>query len=79
MSALIHAPWTARIIAAGTHTSAPPTSGMTDSTTISNPQSTAPEIPRIANIMPPSVPCTIPMSSVPLSVARVTDTKRCNI
>ena len=69
----------ARMIAAGTHTSAPPTNGRMDNTIISSPQSTAPETPRIAKITPPSVPCTRPMRSVPLSVARVTETKRCNI
>ena len=67
------------MIAAGTQTSAPPISGIIDSTIISSPQNTAPEMPRIANIMPLKVPCTMPMSRVPLSVARVTETKRCSI
>ena len=67
------------MIAAGTHTSAPPITGSSDKTIISSPSSTAPGMPRIANITPPSVPCTMPMRSVPLSVARVTETKRCSI
>ena len=63
-----------RMIAAGTHTSAPPTPGMIDKTVITVPQKIAPSIPTAQNATPPSRPCATPIRIVPLSVARVTDT-----
>ena len=38
------------------------------------PQNSAPSMPAAQNDSPPSVPCTMPMTSVPRSVARVTET-----
>ena len=62
------------MIAAGTHTSAPPMPGMIESTVITVPQKIAPSMPTIQNAKPPRMPCASPISTVPLSVARVTDT-----
>ena len=67
-------PCTLITITAGTHTSAPPTTGSTDRTTITVPQNSAPSMPAAQNDSPPSVPWTMPMTSVPRRVARVTDT-----
>ncbi len=67
-------PLTARNNTAGTHTSAVPMPGMTDSTTITVPQNTAPWIPTTAKASPARLPWTMPIASVPLSVARETVT-----
>ena len=40
------------------------------------PQNTAPLMPATQNARPAKVPCTMPITSVPLSVARATDTNR---
>ena len=74
-AALVHnSPVAARMITAGTHTSAPPTPGMIDSTVMTVPQKTGPSIPATQNARPPRNPCAAPMRIVPLSVARVTET-----
>ena len=59
---------------AGTQTSAGPTPGMIEPTIIRVPQNTACPIPATQKASPPSVPCTTPITSVPLIVARATET-----
>ena len=52
---------------------------MIDKTTMTVPQKTAFSIPAMANAIPASPPCRRPISSVPLSVARVTEVNFCSI
>jgi hypothetical protein len=49
--------------------------GMADRTAITVPQNNAPGIPPNAKAMPMSVPCAMPTTTVPLSVARATEVK----
>ncbi len=71
--ALARCPVAARIITAGTHTSAVPMPGIKDSTAIMVPQNTALSIPTTAKAAPANPPCRMPITAVPFRVARVTD------
>ena len=61
---------------AGTHTSAAPSAGTMDRTAITVAQKAAPGTPTTAKLRPARPPCRAPMTSDPLMVARVTETKR---
>ena len=62
--------------AAGSQMMVGPITGMSEHAHIIAPQKTGPSSPSSAKKIAPSVPCTAPTTSVPLSVARVTAVKR---
>ena len=66
-------PVTNRMIAAGTHTNAAPIPGIIARIVMIVPYRAAPSIPATQNAMPAKAPWIMPITSVPLTVARVID------
>ena len=65
-------PCATRVRAAGTHTSAVPTMGISEATAPTPPNTSGEGSPAMAKPMPTSVPCTSAVTSVPNTTARVT-------